>query len=120
MMPKFKLLVLRTADMAKAHDFYCRIGLNFKLERHGAGPAHYACEMGGVDGFVLEIYPSRSIEPAHPEETLGFEVASMDAVLACLAEIGVTPQRQPIVTMQGLRVLVSDPDGRKIELIEPN
>jgi catechol 2,3-dioxygenase-like lactoylglutathione lyase family enzyme len=113
---KFKLLVLRAGDLAKSRAFYDCIGLELKLEQHGAGPERYACEM---DGFVLEIYPSRSTEASQAEEMLGFEVASLDAVLVRLAAIGFMLQRQPVATMQGLRVVIADPDGRRIELIEP-
>ena len=116
MKPRFKLLVLRAANVAKTRGFYACIGLDLQLEQHGTGPEHYACEMAD---FVLEIYPSRATETGHAEEMLGFEVASIDPILERLAAMGILPLRPPVMNAQGLRVLVADPDGRRAEPIEP-
>ena len=117
MTPRLKLLVLRCADLAKSRDFYTCIGLDLKPEQHGTGPRHYACEM---DGFVLEIYPARSAGGNDADGMLGFEVVSLEAVLRRLAATGVLPKQPPVMLPQGLRVLVPDPDGRTVELIQPN
>ena len=47
------LVVLRSSDIKKAAEFYHRLGLDFQLHQHGAGPQHYSAQMAGV---VFEIY----------------------------------------------------------------
>jgi hypothetical protein len=48
------VLVLKVEDVESTKGHFEALGLVFVAERHGTGPAHWACE---VDGTVLEIYP---------------------------------------------------------------
>src|SRR5262245_40093548 len=41
------LVVLRSTDMARAAEFYSRLGLQFRQHRHGSGPEHFAAELPG-------------------------------------------------------------------------
>lgn len=52
------VLILRTDNIDKLRVFFEKFGLTFKQEKHGAGPAHYACESKGL---VLELYPPKKL-----------------------------------------------------------
>lgn len=116
-MSHLRLLVLYTAQLDKTLAFYKTLGLDFVEEKHGAGPLHYACDTGAM---VIEIYPASSDEPLPPKSNgavmLGFGVASVDATLASLADLGCTPKSPPKNTAWGRRCVVVDPDGRPIEI----
>src|SRR3954470_3902711 len=79
------LVVIRTADLTRAEQFYRALGLAFTKERHGMGPEHWAAELGPT---VFEIYPADGSPPAPASTRLGFRVPSVDVVLASLAKIG--------------------------------
>ncbi len=48
------ILKVPIENMTKMREFFEAFGLTFVLEKHGAGPDHFACEMNGK---TLEIYP---------------------------------------------------------------
>ena len=108
------LVVIRSTDLDRAARFYAALGVRLLRERHGAGPEHLAAETGGV---VFEVYP-----PGEAGGTagvrLGFRVPSVAAALdavrlaggAVLAPAGNSPW--------GMRAVVTDPDGHRIELLE--
>lgn len=56
--PQISLLVLYCSDLPLCHDFYQKLGLTFKRERHDAGPEHYASVL--ESGAVFELYPAGS------------------------------------------------------------
>ena len=51
---KLNLLVIRCRDLEASRIFYESLGATFSLEKHGAGPEHYA---GELEGLVFELYP---------------------------------------------------------------
>jgi predicted enzyme related to lactoylglutathione lyase len=108
------LVVLRSADLERTARFYDLLGVKFVREQHGSGPEHLACCLGGV---VLEFYPNASAsDDSRPR--IGFDVPSVaDAVQAVREEGGiiVTPPKE---SPWGLRAVVADPDGHRVELIE--
>jgi len=111
---RLSLVVLRAADLERARRFYEALGATFAVERHGAGPEHFAAQLGDA---VLEIYPASEDRP--PEAVrLGFRVPSIDAALEQFrilnAEIVTPPRESP----WGRRAVVRDPDGRMFELTE--
>ena len=57
-------------------------------------------------------------QPAGPRRTI-VEVSDLDRTLDKLAAQGVYFHGPPIVTRQGRQMLVDDPAGRLVELIEP-
>lgn len=116
--PELSLVVLRTADVLKTLLFYRAFGLEFEQECHGQGVIHYACTLGTS---TIEIYPLIDGSAQSPVQSgatmLGFKVANIDAVLTKLQKIGtVLPTRES--TSRGRRVVLNDPDGRKVELTE--
>lgn len=110
--PRLNLLVLRSTNVPRLVAFYEAIGLRFVKEQHGNGPEHFAATCSGV---VIEIYPSE--EPIHADSLrLGFSVDAIEPLLdAITAREGkvVTPPKQ---TAWGMRAVVADPEGRRIEL----
>src|ERR1019366_2289596 len=52
--PTLSLLVVQSADVEAAKDFYSDLGLSFVEEKHGKGPVHWSATAGAL---VLEIYP---------------------------------------------------------------
>ncbi|MBV9850371.1 MAG: VOC family protein [Armatimonadetes bacterium] len=81
--PTLGLVVLRAADVDRMLAFYHALGLEFVQERHGNGPIHYSCDLGGT---IIEIYPGKSgVAPDRRSggaTMLGFQVVSLDATLA--------------------------------------
>ncbi|MEH1942183.1 MAG: hypothetical protein V7L01_18470 [Nostoc sp.] len=72
--------------------------------------------------FTIEIYPrnDRSAPSAVQNDTtmLGFRVANIDAVLIKLQEIADTVLPTIKSTPWGRRIVLTDPDDRKVELTE--
>lgn len=108
------LVVLRSADIDHAADFYTRMGLQFEKHRHGNGPEHYAAELSGG---VFEIYPLSDSEPTTAGTRIGFKVPSIDATIEALVDEDaiVSPAKN---SQWGRRAIVRDPDGHRVELVE--
>jgi predicted enzyme related to lactoylglutathione lyase len=110
----FNLVVIRSADLEKAASFYAGIGLALVRERHGSGPEHLAAELGGV---VFEVYPLGDSTGTRAVR-IGFRVSSIASVLAIVQSLGgevVSPARE---SPWGIRAVISDPDGHRVELNE--
>lgn len=101
--------------MARAAGFYSRLGLQFRLHRHGSGPEHFAAELLG--GGVFELYPVT--DGASTLGTrIGFRVPSVDDAVAALSDYPgalITPPRD---SEWGRRAVVADPDGHRVELVQ--
>lgn len=113
-MSKLNLLVLRARQPEKLAGFYSKLGLEFKLEQHGAGPRHYSSEEGGA---VFEIYPLENELTSTRNTRIGFVVDSLDQVFASLGEDGRIVSA-PAESEWGRRAVVIDPEGHKVELLE--
>jgi predicted enzyme related to lactoylglutathione lyase len=108
------LVVIRSADLDRAARFYGALGIQFQREKHGSGPEHLA---GNVGSVVLEIYPGSEAGDTRGVR-LGFRIASLAATLVAVQEadgIVVSPAQE---SPWGLRAVVSDPDGRRVELVQ--
>jgi lactoylglutathione lyase len=118
---ELSLIVLQTRDLEAARAFYSAIGLRFTGEQHGRGPFHYSCQLNGA---VLELYPRQAASPPNEarDTTIvhGFSVASLDQPLDALRTLGAEVVSPPKITPWGRRARVMDPDGRTIEISEPN
>jgi lactoylglutathione lyase len=108
---KLNLLVLQTSRMEAMRRFYSSLGAQFKSERHGNGPDHYAATLS--DDLVLEIYPAPDGVTLDSGLRLGLSVNDIGETLRSLGQ-GSTPQP----TQWGLRAVVRDPDGRAVELLQ--
>ena len=107
------LVVLRVPDIKQVAAFYSSFGLAFTQHAHGKGPEHYAAELGSS---VFELSPQTSAENSTRHVRIGFQVADAAAVLRTLKERGakiVSPLKD---SEWGLRAVVDDPYGHRIEL----
>lgn len=94
---RIALVIVYTGRLEECREFYTRLGLSFVAEQHGQRPAHYAATL--PDGTVVELYPATEQRPASSVR-LGFHVVGRE----------MTPPMSPG------RHLVTDPDGRTVEL----
>ena len=115
-------LILWSAHPEAAVAFYRAIGLALEEERHDDGPLHWACELGPVH---LAVYPATVADAgaapprSHPGATMpGFAVDSLDATLTTLRATGVPILIPAEDVGWGRRAVVSDPDGRSVEISE--
>ncbi|OUL26205.1 hypothetical protein BV378_13375 [Nostoc sp. RF31YmG] len=117
--PELSLVVLRTANVLKTLLFYRAFGLEFEQECHDRGVIHYACTLGTS---TIEIYPGSDGSAPKPVQggatMLGFKAANIDVVLTKIQEIENTVLPAIQSTSRGRRVVLTDPDGRKVELTE--
>ena len=109
------LVVLRSANLEKAAEFYSHLGLQFTLHRHGSGPEHYAAEL--EDG-VFELYPYSPDGPSTLGARIGFSVASIDSVIAAVSVYPAAVISPPKDSQWGQRAVISDPEGHRIELLQ--
>ena len=109
-----RLLVLRTGDIKRLADFYSLFGLTFDYHKHGNSPFHYSAKIGQT---VLEIYPLTKSQ-AEPDKNLrlGFGIDNFGDAVQKLKESEVPFSLEPTQTDFGFMAIISDPDGRKIEL----
>ena len=105
---KISLLVIRCQDIEASKDFYQLLGMSFSKERHGTGPWHYSCEQ---DGCVFELYPNKG-ERQKDNSRLGFKVKNLTDIIEQLSSA-------EAYEYAGKQIyVVTDPDGRKIEISE--
>ena len=114
--PVPNLLVIRSPDIDRAVTFYETIGMLFERHSHGKGPEHYASE---TCGFVFEIYPQRNESANTTKTRLGFNVNSVEHVLALLESLDVEVVSPAKDSQWGRRAVVRDLDGHTVELVTP-
>lgn len=115
-MTPLNLIVIRAADPRKLARFYSALGLDFTEEKHGAGPTHFACELGSA---VFEIYPRGPKGRSTTDTHLEFGVRSLEDTMARIEALGATPILQPphpAGCSPAARFL--DPEGHPVELRE--
>jgi catechol 2,3-dioxygenase-like lactoylglutathione lyase family enzyme len=105
------LLVLRTPKLDEMRKFYSLLGTHFVDEQHGNGPAHCSAKLD--NGTILELYPCAHGMLPDAGLRLGFTVDSLEQTL------NIIEQRVPLKKLDcGVCALITDPDGRKVELVE--
>jgi predicted enzyme related to lactoylglutathione lyase len=108
------LIVIRSADLDRAAHFYSALGIRVDRERHGSGPEHLV----GIAGSVtFEVYPVADAMSTIGVR-LGFRVQSMADAVAAACEGGGSIVSPPRASAWGLRAVVTDPDGHRVELSE--
>lgn len=116
MTPTLNLVVIRSTDLDKAARFYECLGLQFTRHRHGSGPEHLAAELGGC---VFELYPFSTNGASTLGTRIGFRVPSLDSIITALSDYPDAIISPPQDSPWGRRSVVADPDGHRIELVEP-
>lgn len=109
------LLVLQAREPERLARFYERLGMVFEKHRHGSGPEHFSAMVGSV---VFEIYPLKSGEAGTAGTRLGFAVESMEEAFAELVKAGGKAVVEPKMSEWGLRAVVDDVEGHRVELTE--
>ena len=111
--PIISLVVLRVSNIERAAEFYAAIGLTFQREQHGTGPEHFSTWVGNT---VFELYPASEHFPLTPSR-IGFTVTAIETVLAKWQQ-HCKVLSEPKVSPYGIRAVVADPDGHRIELTQ--
>jgi lactoylglutathione lyase len=105
---RISLLVIRCKNIEASKCFYQLLGFSFVKEKHGNGPAHYSCEQ---DDCVIELYPNSDKLPTD-NNRIGFKVSNLAKILE---KVVVAESYE----FSGVTIhVVTDPDGRKIEISE--
>jgi catechol 2,3-dioxygenase-like lactoylglutathione lyase family enzyme len=111
--------VLWTRHIEASIRFYRALGLPLEEERHGDGPVHYACNVGGAH---VALWPAEGGDAPRYRTAgatlVGFSVGSVDEVYAALVAVGAGVERSPERAPWGKRAVLRDPDGRPIEINE--
>lgn len=109
-----RLIVIRTSDTQKLADFYSLLGLTFACHRRGSSPAHYTATIGQT---VFEIYPlAKDQETCDKNLRLGFGVENFEDTIQTLKKFQVHFPVEPTKNAFDVMAVISDPDGRQIEL----
>lgn len=116
-LPHLNLLVLRAAELRATAAFYEALGFAFTTERHGQGPEHLASVATSESQLVLELYPA-SCSVDTQAVRLGFTVPNLATAIEQLTAAGGTIVTAPRTAPRGRKAVVSDPDGRRVELLE--
>jgi lactoylglutathione lyase len=109
------LVVIPAGDLKRSVAFYHSLGVSFVAEKHGAGPEHFAAELGST---VLEIYPRQALEGISGPARLGFRVTSVDDTVRNLRSLGEHVVSGPKDSAWGRRAVLLDPDGHRVEISE--
>lgn len=118
-MLRLKTLVLYSPRMEVVRDFYNRLGVNFKEEKHGQGPKHYAGMLRG--NIVLEIYPiiNKQIPSKMLMEIAVSDIAgTLENLKGKYTEYTGWEIPIPVDTGNGLEVSIFDPDNRTVMLVQ--
>ena len=112
---KVASLMLYAINVEATARFYRSIGVD--LGEVSGGRA-----VGDVDGCRIAIVSATSGDAAGPgvggTSMPGFEVDDVDAVVVEIRAAGRRILREPELLDWGRRAVVSDPDGRAVELIQ--
>lgn len=108
-----RLLVLKTHNALEVVAFYESLGLTFTEEHHGKGPLHHSAPLG--DG-IMEIYPLPDDQSVDATTRLGFAIPNPDLTVAAVDSVGGRVIKTGRDTPWGYMALVTDPDGRTVEL----
>jgi predicted enzyme related to lactoylglutathione lyase len=115
--PALNLVVIRSSDLERAHQFYSAMGLLMRRDSHGSGPAHYVAV---VCGLVFEIYPLAPGQAPTTGTRLGFQVESVDDLVPMLVGAGGSVVAAPRSVADGRQAVVADLDGHRVELFTPS
>ena len=113
-MPRLNLLVLRARNADALAAFYSALGFRFVRHRHGSGPEHYAAEEAGG---VFEIYPA-SAGCLTQALRIGFSVEDVPTTVERVRVAGGEIVSQPEDSPWGLRAVVIDLEGHRVELTQ--
>jgi predicted enzyme related to lactoylglutathione lyase len=119
-MTELASIVLFTEHLPETIAFYRALGIDLEDEDHGDGQVHTAGEAGDVHVAVLGGQAGAGTRsPAHRQggaTFAGWWVDSLDDTMAALAALGAERIREHEQVDWGCRCIVTDPDGRAVEI----
>jgi len=116
-MTELASIVVFTEYLDRTVAFYRALGVPLEDEDHGDGFVHAAGEMGDVHVAVFPAsVPGSTGWRAGGSTFVGFWVASLEAAMSALEPLGATVLADHQDCEWGCRIVVSDPDGRAVEL----
>ena len=119
---RLNLVVIRSPNIDQAVKFYELLGLTFEKHSHGSGPLHYATTTD-LGGLVFELYPETETAVGAIGTTStrigfsGFTAEELHRLVDQLEERNfkiVSPVKD---SPWGLRAVVADGDGHRVELL---
>ncbi len=113
--PILSLVVIRSANIDRAAEFYGAVGLTLTKDAHGGGPDHFT---GIIGASVFEIYPAQNQNDSTIRTRLGFKVPSVRKSVEAIRKIGGAILHDAAQTAYGYSATIQDFDGHKIELYE--
>jgi predicted enzyme related to lactoylglutathione lyase len=108
-------LTLYAGDVEATAEFYRSLGAGIRPTAAG----RQAGDVGGCRLAIVPAGPGDVAGPGAPGTAMpGFEVASVDAVVGRVVAGGGTVLRAAEKLDWGTRAVLSDPDGRAVEVVE--
>ena len=113
-------LFFKSADPAATNEWYGRV-LGIKVEPWGVvfTPDAAAAHPGAATVFAPFKADTEYFAPSDKEFMFNLMVDDLDGLLARAAEHGVKPLDTILEEVNGRFAHIMDPEGRKIELLEP-
>lgn len=119
MKPTINFIMIRSSNIESVRNFYQSLGLVFIEEQHGNGPIHYA---NTQDHLVIEIYPGDEGKVPSWKDSgatmFGFYVEDIRKIVDTIDQQNGKIISEPKDSERGLRAVLEDPDGRRVEIIE--
>lgn len=118
----FGALILFTQKLDQVVQFYSAMGLQFEEEEHEDGPRHLACQFGDTH-FAIYFASEEGDAPKKLQggaSQLGFVVDNVFNIFNQWKDMGAKVIWEPEEAPWGLTAQVYDPDGRPVEIFEPN
>jgi len=113
---------LKVTDMDRTLDFYQRLGLKL-VRASGPNADGLRTAVIGIGSQELNVFSHPDFVPSGRENPVGMDhfclavdAASVDDVIADLAQAGIDIVRGPVKRRDGAALFVSDPDGVRVEL----
>ena len=118
---------LKVTDMDRSLRFYCDgLGLELLRRRDRAPGIATAVLRVGDQEMNLFSNPGLAANPTDDDPSgldhfcLEVASASIDELMAALAQAGIAVAKPPVKRSDGVSLFVSDPDGCRVELIVKN
>ena len=114
-------IILKTEKVEETAAFYQALELPLERNDNENGPTHFTCDLAGVHFaiFALSPYDGPERRSKARDTMVGFTVESIDKALQRLEPMNVETVLPVEDVPWGRRTVITDPDGRPVELNEP-
>jgi len=122
-MTEVSSFVLFAGDAERTAAFYRALGEALEAEDHGEGPEHLAADVHGVHFAIFQGGDPAGRAPElrlAGSGFLGFYVESLDRAVDAVRGLGASILAEHAQRPWGCRALAEDPDGRPVEINQPN